>query len=99
LLKGATTLLGPTTYEQVLKEHNFFLTQVATIPVNLEYDAWFAIIDPTNVSDSSPLSLNNHLIHQPWFLRIESAAHNKCLFVTTKPNLQTAHEWINANLE
>jgi len=32
---GAANLLGPTTYAQVLKDNNFFLTQVATIPVNL----------------------------------------------------------------
>jgi len=99
LPKGAAALLGPTTYEQVLKEHNFFLTQVVTIPVNMEYNAWFAVIDPANVTDDSPISLNNHLTRQPWFLRIESAARNKCLLVTTKPNLQTAREWIDTNLE
>jgi len=47
LLKGAVNLLGPTTYAHVLKEHNFFLTQVATIPVNLEYNTWFAILTPS----------------------------------------------------
>jgi len=40
--KGATYLLGPQIYEQ----NNFFLTTVATIPVNLQYNAWFAVIDP-----------------------------------------------------
>jgi len=35
--KGASTLLGPQTYERVLKDNNFFLMNVATIPVNLEY--------------------------------------------------------------
>jgi len=99
LPKGAAALLGPTTYEQVLKEHNFFLTQVATVPVNLEYNAWFAVIDPANVTDDSTISLNDHLTHQPWFLRIESVARNKCLLITTKPNLQTAREWIDTNLE
>jgi len=99
LPKGAANLLGPTTYERVLKEHNFFLMQVAMIPVNLEYNAWFAVIDPTAASDDAPISLNNHLLRQPWFLRIESAACNKCLIVTTKPNLQTARNWIDANLE
>jgi len=99
LPKGAANLLGPTTYERVLKEHNFFLTQVATIPVNLEYNAWFAVIDPTAALDDAPISLHDHLLRQPWFLRIESAACNKCLVVTTKPNLQTARDWIDANLE
>jgi len=44
LPKGAVHLLGPQTYEQVLKDNNFFLTTVATIPVNLEYRAWYAVI-------------------------------------------------------
>ena len=99
LPKGAATLLGSTTYERVLKEHNFFLTQVATVPVNLEYNAWFAVIDPTDATEDAPISLHDHLLRQPWFLRIESATRNKCLVVTTRPNLQTARDWIDANLE
>jgi len=99
LPKGAVNLLGPTTYAHVLKEHNFFLTQVATIPVNLEYNAWFAIMDPTSASEDGPISLNNHLLCQPWFLRIELVVRNKCLIVTTKPNLQTGCKWIDTNLE
>jgi len=47
LPKGAVNLLGPVTYAQVLKDNNLFLTHMVTIPVNLEYNAWFAIIDPT----------------------------------------------------
>jgi len=60
--KGAAYLLGPQTYAQVLQENNFFLSNVATIPVNLEYDAWFAVIDPHNTSDTNPISLYDHLI-------------------------------------
>jgi len=37
--KGASSLLGPQTYEQVLKDNNQFLSNMATIPINLEYDA------------------------------------------------------------
>jgi len=37
LPKGMVHLLGPTTYEQVLKDNNLFLTTVATIPINLEF--------------------------------------------------------------
>jgi len=72
LLKGAVRLLGTATFEQVLKENNFFLNNVATIPVNLEIDTWFAILDPNNTSDTDAISLNEHLLHQPWFLRLES---------------------------
>jgi len=50
-----------TTYKQILKENNFFLMMVATIPINMEYEAWFAIIDPHNQSDMEPLSLYDHL--------------------------------------
>jgi len=45
--KGAVHLLGPQTYEQVLKDNIFFLTTVATIPINLTYNAWFAVIEAT----------------------------------------------------
>jgi len=72
---------------------------VATIPVNLEYKAWFAVIDPSNTSETDPISLHDHLIRKPWFLRIESVAHNKCVVVTTKPNLPEARKWIDDNLE
>jgi len=75
LPKGSAFLLGPQTYEQVLKENNFFLTQVATIPVNLAYDAWFAIIDLHATSDKDPVSLNDHFLRKLWFLRIELAGH------------------------
>jgi len=99
LPRGAATLLGSTTYAQVMKDNNFFLTQVATIPVNLEYNAWFAIIDPNETSEDAPISINDHLLRQPWFLRIESVAHHKCLLVINKSNLPEARAWIDANLE
>jgi len=44
--KGVAYLLSQQTYAQVLQENNFFLTTVATIPVSLEYNTWFAVIDP-----------------------------------------------------
>jgi len=87
LLKGMVHLLGPATYAQVLKEKNFFLNNVATIPVNLEHAAWYAIIDPDTHLDNEPVTLYKHLIHQPWFLRVESVTQSKCLIVTTKSNL------------
>jgi len=99
LPKGSAHLLGPQTYKQVLKENNFFLTQVATIPVNLAYDAWSAIIDPNATSNMDLVSLNVHLLHKPWFLRIESVTHDKCLLITTRPNLLEAHAWIDENLK
>jgi len=99
LPKGAVHLLGPQTYEQVLKENNFFLNRVATIPVNLEYDAWFAVIDPHDTSATELISLHDHLKRKPWFLRIESVGQNKTVLVTTRPNLPEAHAWIDTNLE
>jgi len=97
--KGAVHLLGPQTYAQVLQDNNFFLMMVAMIPVNLEYGTWFAIIDPVTTSDSNPLSLHDHLLCKPWFLRIELVNRNKCFIVTTTPNLPEAREWIDTNLE
>jgi len=99
LPKGAAYLLGPQTYAQIMRDNNFFLTTMATIPVNLEYDAWFAVIDPHQTSNTDLVSLYDHLLRQPWFLRVESVAKNKCLVVTTKSNLQAAREWIDSNLE
>ncbi len=97
--KGAMNLLGPTTYAQVLMANNLFLNQVATIPVNLEHNAWYAIIDPTDTSENNPISFHDLLLHQPWFLHLELVTRNKCLLVTTKSNLPTAHAWIDDNLE
>jgi len=99
LPKGAVHLLGPQMYKQVLKENIFFLTQVATIPVNLEYSAWFTIIDPANNSKTKLISLNDHLLRKPWFLRIESVGRDKSLLVTTQTNLPEACAWIDADLE
>jgi len=67
--KGVAYLLGLTMYEQVLKDNNFFLNQVATILVNL-YKAWFAIIDPTQTSETKPTSLYEQMLHKRWFLWI-----------------------------
>jgi len=97
--KGATYLLGPQIYEQIMWENNFFLTTVAMIPVNLQYDAWFAVIDPNQTLEIEPVSLYDHLVHKPWFLQIESMAKNKCLVLTTKNNLPAAREWLDTNLE
>jgi len=97
--KGAGYLLGTTTYEQVMRDNNFFLTTVATIPVNLQYEAWFAVIDPNQTSETEPVSLHDHLVRKPWFLRVESVAKNKCLVLTTKSNLPEAREWLDTNLE
>jgi len=49
--KGAAYFLGPQTYAQIMRDNNFFLTTVATIPVNLEYDAWFVVVDPHQTSE------------------------------------------------
>ena len=97
--KGAVHLLGPQTYEQVLKDHNFFLTTVATVPINLEYRAWFAVIDPTNASETDPTSLYDHLLRKTWFLRIEEVERRKCLIITTKTNLLEARAWMDTNLQ
>jgi len=97
--KGANNLLGETTYAQILHDNIFFLTTVMTVPVNLPYDAWFAIIDPTQTSETEPVSLYDHLVRKPWFLRIELVSKTKCLLVTTKANLAEAREWLDANLE
>jgi len=72
---------------------------VATIPINLEYSTWFAIINPTNMSKTDPISLHEHLLCKSWFLQIELAAPNKCLIITTKSNLPEACTWIDANLK
>jgi len=72
---------------------------VATIPVNLEYDAWFVPIDPHTTSETDLISLYDTLLRQPWFLRVESVTQNKCFIVTTQPNLPEARAWIDANLE
>jgi len=97
--KGAAYLLGLTTYAQILQDNNVFINSVASIPVNLAYEAWFAVIDPNQTSDNEPISLHDHLVKKSWFLRIESVAPNKCLLVTTQNNLQDARDWIDANLE
>jgi len=65
LPKGVVHLLGPQTYKQILKDNNFFLMMVATVLINLEYGAWFAIIDSTNPSETDPVSLHDHLLHKP----------------------------------
>jgi len=91
LPKGVAYLLGPQTYDQVLKENNFFFNNVAMIPINMEYEAWFAVIDPTNTTETDPLSLYDQLTCKTWFLRIESGGRNKSIIVTTKSNLPDAH--------
>jgi len=99
LPRGAVHQLGPQTYEQVLKENNFFLTQVATVPISLEYEAWYAVMDTPEATPNEPISLYEHLLRQTWFQRIESVGPKKCLIVTTRPNLPEARAWIDANLE
>jgi len=44
-------------YAQVLQANNFFLNNVATVLVNLEYGGWFAVIDPNDTSDNAAVSL------------------------------------------
>jgi len=61
LPKGVAYLLGLDMYANVLKANELFLTTVATIPVNLEFDAWFAVINPNHASDNKPISLHDHL--------------------------------------
>jgi len=99
LPKGAAYLLGPQQYAQMLQANNFFLTTVVTILVNLEYQAWFAVIDPNHTSKTEPILLHDHLLCKPWFLRLESVTKNKCIIVTTQFNLQEARDWIDTNLE
>ncbi len=99
LPEGAAYLLGTQTYAQVFQANNVFLNTVATIPMNLMYNAWFAVINQNQTSENEPILLHDYLLRQPWFLRIESVGPNKCLLVTTHNNLQDARNWINANLE
>jgi len=60
--KGAVHLLGMATYEKVIQDNNFFLNSIATIPVNMEYRAWFAVIDPTNQKENELISIYDHLV-------------------------------------
>jgi len=99
LPKGAAYLLGLETYVNALKANEFFLNTIAMIPVNLEFDVWFAVINLNHASEDDPISLYDHLTRQPWFLRIESVAPKKCLLVTTHNNLTDARAWIDVNLE
>jgi len=99
LPKEAAHMLGATTYEQVLKDNNFFLNNLATIPINLEHAAWFAVIEPNQQSETKPVSLHEHLLCQSWFLHLESAGYNKCLLITNQSNLPEAFTWINENLQ
>jgi len=55
-------MLGPPVYEQILKDNNFFLNNLATIPVNLEHAVWFAVINLTQQSETKPVLLHDHLI-------------------------------------
>jgi len=99
LPQGLSNLLGPETHVHVLKDNNFFLSNVAMIPVNLLYNAWFAVINPNSSSKTDPISLHNHLLCKLWFLQIELVTQTKCLLVTTCPNLLEAQAWIDENLE
>jgi len=81
------------------EEQQFSLTTVATVPVNLKYDAWFVVIDANQMSETEPVSLHDHLLHQSWFIHLESVTHNKTIIVTTKHNLPAVRAWINTNLE
>jgi len=63
--KGAVNLIGPSTFEQALKNNNFFLTTMATVPVNLQFKVWFSVIDPNQTSKEEPVSLHDHLLQQP----------------------------------
>jgi len=97
--KGAAFLLGTATYAQILQDNVIFLNNVTTIPVNMAYEAWHAVIDPINHKENEPFSIYDHLVRQPWFLRIESVTRNKCFLVTTKTNLPVARAWIDDHLE
>jgi len=85
LPKGAVHQLGMQTYDQVLRDNNLFLDQVATIPVNLEYAAWFAVIDPHATAENDPISLNEHLLRKPWFQRLESAGRKNVFWSQPEP--------------
>jgi len=97
--KGAPHMLGPSVYEQILKDNNFFINNLATIPVNMEHAAWFAPIEATQQSENEPVSLYEHLLRQPWFLRVESAGRNKCIIIVNQSNLPEARKWIDENLQ
>jgi len=72
---------------------------VVTVPINLEYRAWFALINTDNDSKTDPPMLYSHLLCKMWFLRIEEVDHRKCLIVMTKSNLPEACAWMDNNLE
>jgi len=97
--KGMVNLIGPSTFEQALKNNNFFLTTVATVPVNLTFDAWFSVIDPNQTAEEDPISLHDHLLRHSWFIRLEPVTRNKTIIVTTKSNLSAARAWVDENLE
>jgi len=92
ITKGAAQMLGHSVYKQILKDNNFFLNNLVTIPINLEHAAWFAPIESTQQSETEPVPLYEYLLRQPWFLRLESAGRNKCIIVTNRSNLPEARK-------
>jgi len=65
----------------------------------MEHATWFAVIDPENQSEMDLISIHEHLLRQPWFLRLEAVNQNKCNIVMTRSNLPEARKWIDENLQ
>jgi len=61
---------------------------MVTIPMDMAYEAWFVVIDPSNNSEMALISLHNHLLCQPWFLHLKSVTHNKASLLPQNPICQ-----------
>jgi len=99
---GMATTIGPEPYKQLICSNNAYLSSIATIPVEGITDETLEL-DITVHYPNKPAAnktIKEILLDNEWCINIEpTETEGKIFILTTKSDLDTARQWLDANLE
>jgi len=102
VLVGMATTIGLEPYKQPICSNNAYLTLIATIPVEGITDKTLELAIIVHYPDKPAVNktIKEILLDNEWCINIElTQMEGKIFILTTKSDLDMAHQWIDANLQ
>jgi len=99
---GMATTIGLEPYKQLICSNNAYLASIATIPVEGITDETLELAIIMRNLDKLVVNkpIKKILLDNEWCINIEpTQMEGKIFILTTKSDLDTAHQWLDANLQ
>jgi len=99
---GMAMTIGTEAYKQLICSNNVYLTSLTTIPVEGITDKTLELTIPVHYPNkpTANKTIKEILLDNEWCINIEpTETEGKIFILTTKSDLDTAHQWLHTNLQ